>query len=209
VAVVVSDDVRAAWYTSVMRGLVAVVLVLIACRGSSPSVEPTPHAAEPRRPEPAVRTGGFETAPQCPAIASRLDAEAAYQDGLAQLEASRDGDHFIIEPFEGAMARMREAAAAGHARAQAVMGSTKFGVMFLKADPQPGQREAYIDAMMWLRTSALVGEPDALGFMPGLDGDSPPLDEMPLSDVPAEWVHEAWRRADAWIACYGLPWTSP
>lgn len=79
--------------------------------------------------------------------------------------------------------------------------------MFTNDAPQPAEREAYIEAIAFLRTAAIAGEPRASAFMPGLTAAMPPLHEMPLSEVPAEWVVEAWRRADAWLACYGPPWS--
>lgn len=176
------------------------LLILLACKATQPEPATAPPSVEP---QPTTTTAPKST---CPELASKDLAQQAFDDGKSQLEASRDGDHFIPETFEPAIARLREAADANHAPAQALLGRTLFGTMFTNDAPQPSERDAYIEAIAFLRTAAIAGDPDAAAFMPGLTLASPPLSEPPLSDVPAEWVTEAWRRADARLACHGLPW---
>lgn len=181
------------------------MLLVVACRVSSPSEAPptseAEHAHEARAPESTVTP-----AQTCPELPPREQAEAAFADGKAQLEKSRAGDHFVTESFEPAIARLREAADGGCADAQALLGATMFGTMFTNDAPQPHERAAYVEAIAFLRTAAIASEPKAASFCPGLTLTSPPLSEPPLSEVPAEWVAEAWHRADAWLACHGPPW---
>jgi TPR repeat protein len=122
------------------------------------------------------------------------------------LEESRDGEHFLVEPFERAMARLRVAAEGGHLEAQHLYGVTLFGVMFTTQAPQPDERDDYVRALKLLRIAAKRGHQGARDAIPGLVGlgpdDDPPA-EPPLDQIPSEWLQEAIEQADAWIACYG------
>ena len=184
------------------------MLVMLGCRPA-----PTPAATEPAAsvdtPTRTEADAQTTTAPPatCPELAPRSEAEAAFEAGRTELEQSRSGDHFVTEKFEPAIAKLRIAAEANHAPARALLGGTLFGTMFTNDAPQPSERDAYIEAIACLRTAAIAGDPSASAFMPGLTAAQPPLHEMPLSEVPADWVAEAWRRADAWLACYGPPWS--
>jgi hypothetical protein len=175
------------------------LLILVACKATQPEPATTPPSAEPQPTTAPVKS-------TCSELASKDLAQQAFDDGRRQLDASRSGDHFIPETFEPAIARLREAANANHGPAQALLGRTLFGTMFTNDAPQPSERDAYIEAIAFLRTAAIAGDPEAAAFMPGLTLASPPLAEPPLADIPAEWVTEAWRRADAWLACHGPPW---
>jgi len=122
------------------------------------------------------------------------------------LEESRDGEHFLVEPFERAMARLRLAAEGGHLEAQYLYGVTLFGAMFTTQAPQPNERDDYVRALKLLRIAARRGHDGAQDAIPGLvdlrPGDGPPA-EPPLDQIPERWLQEALEAADAWIACHG------
>ena len=139
----------------------------------------------------------------CRALGPRELTRALSEQARAELEASRDGEHFVSERFEPAMARLREAALGGERLAQSVYGTTRFGTLLSYEAPRPEQRELYVEALAFWRTAALAEpEPDPSG----ITSATPDGLDAPLSELPPEWLHEAWARADAWIRCHGLPW---
>jgi hypothetical protein len=145
--------------------------------------------------------------PECEPLPSHDEVRALFGAAREELAASREGEHFVTAKFEPAIARVRSAAEGGHREAQALYGSTMFGMMFVNDAPSPDQREDYVAAISFLRLAALGGDEDAAGFLPGSTADQPDRSEMPWSEIPAEWLTEAWARADAWMRCYGKPWT--
>jgi hypothetical protein len=139
----------------------------------------------------------------------KLDADAAeraFVEGRQMLEESRDGEHFLVEPFERAMARLRVAAEEGHLEAQHLYGVTLFGVRFTNQAPQPDERADYVGSLTFLSIAARRGHQGARDAIPGLvdlrPGDAPPA-EPPLDQIPEKWLREAIEAADAWIACHG------
>lgn len=167
-------------------------------RHSADGSESTP-AAAPRQPEP------HEAEPRlvCQALGPRERTRELSARGREQLEASRDGEHYVSARFQPAMALVREAAYGGERLAQSVYGKTLFSTLFQLEAPRPEQREVYVEALAFWRTAALAEpEPDALG----ITAATPEGLEFPLSELPAPWLREAWARSSAWIRCHGLPW---
>lgn len=150
----------------------------------TPSVDPTPPTKCPKRP-------------------GRAEAIAAFDSGRKELEAARRADeHITAEVFNSVVIKLRLAAQAGHIGAQSLFGRTVFGTLFAADSPRKQDRESWIESVMWLRTAALAGDSAALAFVPGLTDAMPPADgKPPLGELPRDWLIEAWRRADVFVAC--------
>ncbi|MCX4241114.1 SEL1-like repeat protein [Paraliomyxa miuraensis] len=184
-----------------MRSLAisTIVLLLAACPPRSDATvdpEPTDHTSAPAANEGAA-------APSCAELPPAESAQAAAEQGMQRLEQSRDGEHYLSGPFEEAMAQLRTAAEQGHREAQSLYGRTLFEVRFLAQAPTPEEREDYVAAFTFLRIAALRGDPAVDGYLPGLGDPQPLVTEEPLSQLPAEWLAEAWANADAWMTCHG------
>jgi len=140
----------------------------------------------------------------CVPLAESDVVAQTYADGVARLEESRDGEHYLAEPFEAGIEALKIAANNGHLAAQSLYGRTLFGVRFTAQEPRPEEKEDYVSAIAFLRIAAKAGDVDAMDFLPGLTSEPQPL-EAPLDSLPEGWVAEAFARADAWIECNGLP----
>jgi hypothetical protein len=186
-----------------VRGLaLAVAVHLAACAGSAErSPLSLPGDANESAPPTAPRGAGPRLI--CQALGPRERTRELSARGRAQLEASRDGEHFASDRFEPAMALLREAAQGGERLAQSVYGKTRFATLFQLEAPRPEQREAYVEALAFWRTAALA-EPEQDDS--GITAATPRRVDFPLAELPAPWLREAWARADAWIRCHGLPW---
>ncbi len=169
---------RAAW------ALVALVAGVVACRAAD---------------HPAV---------ECRPLADARVVQEQYEIGLAKLEESRDGEHLRRQPFEAALVALRFAADNGHRSAQSLYGRSLFGALFASEAPRASQREDYVSALTFLRVAARAGDEPAARFIPGLAAEGEPPLEPPLDSLPPEWLAAAVARADAWVACHGLP-TAP
>jgi hypothetical protein len=167
-----------------------------------------PSDAEPVSPpsnvEPASTTEE-PAAERCPKRPGRDEAIAAFDSGKKELDAARKVDeHIPADVFDSVVAKLRLAAQAGHIGAQSLLGTTVFGTLFVQDTPRSADRDAWIEAVMYLRTAALAGDSAALAFIPGLTSAMPPgSGEPPLGELPRDWLLEAWRRADAFVACSG------
>jgi TPR repeat protein len=103
----------------------------------------------------------------------------------------------------------RQASDGGNLEAQGRYGMTRFGDL-MTTGTEPQLEAEYVTALSFLRLAARRGQPDAAGYVPGIasteptdgGGFHPPL-EVPLADLPPEWVRSAFERADAELACYG------
>ena len=185
------------------------LLSLLMSLGCSPSVglpetEPASPAPAPEAPAPVVeRTAAPEAPETCPALADADAAASAYDRGVAKLDESRAGEHYLSEPFEAAIVLLREAAEGGHLQAQSLYGRTLFSVRFSKQKPVPEEQEDYVSAVAFLRIAATAGDAEAEAYMPGITAVIEAPLEMPLTSLPKPWVAEAFRRGDAWIDCYG------
>lgn len=169
---------RAAW------ALAALIALVPACR---PTVDPTV---------------------ECRPLADARVVLEQYEIGLAKLEESRDGEHLRRQPFEAALVALRFAADNGHRSAQSLYGRSLFGALFASEAPRASQREDYVSALTFLRVAARAGDQPAARFIPGLAAEGAPSLEPPLDSLPAAWLAAAFARADAWVACHGLP-TAP
>lgn len=143
----------------------------------------------------------------CPERPSTDEAHAAFARGRDALKSARAGnEHIPVEVFDAAVADLRIAAQGGHIDAQSMLGAEVFGALFTMDAPQPADREAWVEAIMYLRMAALAGDSHALAFAPGISAATPPpREEPPWNEIPADWLGDAWRRADATLACDGLP----
>jgi hypothetical protein len=173
------------------------MLRLAACRPSAvaePAASPSPPAAEANE--------------VCTPLPPRDRTRALSAAARAELEASRDGEHYVTSKFEPAMARLREAAQGGERAAQFLYAQTRFSTMFGSEAPQTAQRAAYVEAIMFSRTAALAQMlPEKGAAAPADITSAKPIGlGFPLSALPADWLQEAWAQADAWIACHGRPW---
>jgi len=179
----------------------AAAVHLAACAAGSGEPAAAPAAGTESAPSVAPRGAGARLI--CQALAPRERTRELSARGRAELEASRDGEHFASARFEPAMAILREAAHGGERLAQSVYGKTRFSVLFQREAPRSEERELYVEAIAFWRTAALAEpEPDPSG----ITSATPDGLEFPLSELPAPWLREAWARADAWIRCHGLPW---
>lgn len=155
----------------------------------------------------AKPSGRSDPAPvqRCPKRPPREAAIAAFEEGRKELDAARRVDeHISGDVFDSVVIKLRLAAQAGHIGAQSLLGTTVFGILFVQDTPREADRESWIEAVMYLRTAALAGDSAALAFLPGLTSAMPPSkDEPPLNELPKDWLIEAWRRADAFVACSG------
>lgn len=186
-------------------------LVLLCSCASQPTT-PTnapPDAADVRSATPDEEDARDEPAASSdciPLVEADVVAET-YAKGAAQLEGARDGEHMKEAPLRAAMDTLKIAAENGSVPAQSLYGRTLFGTLFTAGAPEESQREDYVSAVAFLRLAAKAGDEAAANFMPGLL-DGPPL-QMPLDSLPEGWVEDAFERADAWIACHGLPQGKP
>ena len=186
-----------------MRFVFLVLLPLCACRAEvppSPATTPPQPATEPLSRRQAASS---EREGCVPLVESDVVAQT-YAQGVAKLEASKDGEHYLAEPFEAGVDALKIAAQNGHMEAQSLYGRTVFGARFTAQAPTAAEREDYVGAIAFLRVAAKAGDADAAAYMPGLTGGPDPL-EAPLDSLPEGWVAEAFARADAWVDCYGLP----
>jgi hypothetical protein len=180
-------------------------LLLLGAVACSPSTaaeapaSPSPVAEVPASPPPVAGA-----AQGCVPLPPRHSTSALSAAARRELEASRDGEHFVTARFEPAMARLLEAARGGQRVAQAVYGQTRFATLFGNEAPQVAQRAAYVEAIMFCRTAALADR--SAGAFTDITAAQPIGLDFPLSELPAEWLREAWAKADAWVACHGLPW---
>jgi hypothetical protein len=171
-------------------------LLLLGAVACSPSTVAEPPVSLPPR--------VVEAGERCPALPPRESTRALSVAASGELEASRDGEHFVTARFEPAMARLLEAARGGDRAAQALYGQTRFATMFGNEAPQAAQRAAYVEAIMFSRTAALAERGAAAPA--DLTAVSPIGLDFPFSALPADWLQEAWAKADAWVDCHGLPW---
>ena len=103
---------------------------------------------------------------------------------------------------------LREASADGHLKAQSLYGRTTFGDLATTGDG-PELEEQYVQALLYLRLAARRGDAEAADYLPGLanvrvsesGAFEPPLEE-PLASLTPAWVANAFRQADAELACY-------
>lgn len=186
-----------------MRFVFVAVALVLGCRA-----EPTPTAPGVRE-SPATPAGSVvEPAPdgheRCTPLVEPEVVIETFARGVAQLEASRDGEHSRVGPFEAGIETLKIAAQNGHLEAQSLYGRTLFSARFMAQSPTPEEKEDYVSALAFLRIASKAGEEEAIGFLPGIEGD-PSAVEEPLVTLPDGWVDEAFARADAWIDCYGLP----
>lgn len=186
-----------------MRFALVALVMAFGCR-----VEPTPSA--PAKPESRAAAADPTVEPErdaeerCIPLVERDVVAEAFAKGAAQLEASRDGEHYRVQPFEAGIDTLRIAAQNGHLEAQSLYGRTVFSTRFMAQAPRPEEREDYVSAIAFLRIASKAGEEQANGFLPGIEGEASAVEE-PLDTLPEGWVGEAFARADAWIDCYGLP----
>jgi TPR repeat protein len=177
--------------------------------GTTPSTEPANVVSAPAREAeaaPSEETTTPETA--CPDKADPAEGQRDYQQGLAFLEQSREGEHYLREPYEKAISLLESAARKGHLEAQARFGSVQFGNMMTNDAPQPKDEESYVSALTFLRVAALRGHAEATSYVPGLDALG--LDEKgnlrkpvpePLDQFPPAWIRRVVVESDAWMAC--------
>ncbi len=140
---------------------------------------------------------------ECVSLVEDAVVADAYARGIAKLEEARDGEHYLAGPFEEALGALLTAAQQGHRAAQSLYGRTMFQARFMVQGPVEEEREDYVSAFAFLRIAALRDDPEAKGFVPGLTEATPPTDQPPLDQIPAEWLAEAFTRADEWMACHG------
>jgi hypothetical protein len=182
------------------------VLLSLACKNGRQDTEPpngdTGGAAGMI---PKVAVGDTVDPEDCAPLAEAGVAEENYELGVRRLEEARDGEHFLSGPFADAMDKLEIAARNGHLEAMSLYGSTQFGTMFTNDAPQADEREQYVWSIAFLRIAALAGDETALSYMPGLTAKKPDTSVEPLSEVPEDWVQDAFAEADLWIACNGLP----
>jgi hypothetical protein len=185
----------------------AYFMACAALHGMACSAVPAESAAAPAVPSEsssapvASRAGSARLI--CQALGPRERTRELSARGRAELEASRDGEHYVSARFEPAMALLREAAHGGERLAQSVYGQTRFSTLFQLEAPRPEQRELYVEALTYWRTAALA-EPEH--DTSGITLATPERLDSPLSELPAPWLRDAWARAEAWIRCHGLPW---
>lgn len=189
-----------------MRSTLLLSLMLsLACRPEigMPRAESEDAPQPPPEPPAQVRSEPAEPPPaeDCKVSADPEAVAQAYAHGVAKLEESREGEHHRTEPFEAAIASLREAAEGGHLQAQSLYGRTLFGTRISNQAPTAEEREDYVSAVAFLRIAAAAGDAEAEGFLPGISAVLEAPLEMPLSALPKDWVEEAFRRADTWIDC--------
>ncbi len=154
--------------------------------------------------EPAAAPSDEERPAECVSLVEEAVASDAYAKGLTRLTEARSGEHYESPAFEEAIGALKNAAEQGHRAAQSLYGRTLFGVMFTMQAPTEQEREDYVTCFMFLRIAALRGDTEAGSFLPGLTEASPPAThEPPFDQIPAEWLSEAFERADAWMDCHG------
>lgn len=145
--------------------------------------------------------GGFYG--HAPARLTPEEAAARYAEGLAALNACRDGEHFRAGCVAGPLAALRQAAEAGQIDAAYVLGSHLFSSRFMEAGADaksPTDRADYLDALTWITRAAHAGHPKAKTYLPPevmavlLTGEAPQaaLPE-PFNDFPLPWLLAAAR----------------
>ena len=116
---------RTAASNAVHPFLVAFTAVMLSACGASNQRAEAPAPAEP--------------------VARASPAEVYAAAGKA-LEACKDGEHYLAQCSEGPLAKMREAAAAGHVQAQYEFGSKFLSWLYMKQAPDSNSgsdRQAY------------------------------------------------------------------
>ncbi|MEZ4472645.1 MAG: hypothetical protein R3F60_18050 [bacterium] len=140
--------------------------------------------------------GGFYGRP--PATLTPDQAAARAAEGLAALDACRDGEHFRAACVPAALDLLRAAAEAGRPDAAYALGGHLFSSRFMNAAPSErdaADRAAYIDALTWLARAAHAGHPKAKTYLPPevmavLLTGQPPKAALPepFNDFPLPWL---------------------
>lgn len=196
------------------------MVVCLGCGGAQGPAAPAASAPETApanvvsTPERAAESSpkAAPTAPEiaCPAPGDPAEAQREYEQGMALVAQSRDGDHYLREPYEKAMALLESAARKGHVESQARYGALQFGNMMTNDAPQPKEEEDYVRAMKWLRVAALRGSASAKSYVPGLtsmalddEGKLAKPVEQPLDQFDPAWLRRVILESDAWMECEG------
>ncbi len=177
------------------------LLLLLACAAKTP---PAPAAA------PALP-------PDCPRGVE--DPVARLAEGEALIEASMVGEHPVGWDYLWGLQAVGEAADAGYAPALYRWGHERFSLLYMDRAPDPdntAERQAYILALAALGHAARLGHPDAQTALPpdlmaalldpvGPVPDAPNDDEVPLADLPREWLESARQVVDHHRRCWSDP----
>jgi hypothetical protein len=193
------------WYREPVQrlGYLVILIALTSCRTDGGTAQPGTHPTDPEASGASQAEVTAVRANDCVPLEAVAVADGAYARGASKLAEAFDGEHYLTEPFEQAMAALRVAAEQGHRAAQSSYGRTLFSTLFTNQAPVPEEEDDYVAAFMFMRIAALRGDPDVQGYLPGLTAPTPPLQEPPLDQVPAAWITASYARADAWMVCHG------
>ena len=133
---------------------------------------------------------------------ARASPAEVYAAASKALEACKDGEHYLAQCSEGPLAKMREAAAAGHVQAQYELGSKLLSWLYTKQAPDSSsvsERQAYVDALTLLALAIQGGHAPAQKALPAAlvealrTGMAPTeRDENSFfSQLPSKWLVEA------------------
>ena len=172
---------RTAVSTAIRPFLFSFTAVMLSACGASNQRAEAPAAAKP--------------------VAGASPAEV-YAAASKALEACKDGEHYLAQCSEGPLAKMREAAAAGHVQAQYELGSKLLSWLYMKRAPDSNsgsERQAYVEALTLLALAIQGGHAPVQTALPAAliealrTGVAPTEwdEDSFFSQLPSEWLVEA------------------